>query len=339
MMTELCEMIMECRVIDIDDRVILYGWAAQLAEGNDTLYCSKDTVAHFLGVSKDTVKRRTKRLLGKGLLIDTGEEKQWQFARTPVLVINVPVIMGLVEAQVQTAGAGVQKALVQNAPQGYGSRFTSSFDSPSPASSDSEFISEGGSDKSKEGEQTENRESENLEPKPTPTPHAHNSCSGCGEALDRNVNHFLVCPVAKGNSTLDEYLLDKSTYQPPDMSALEGGLMPVDDRDWRDGRPLFPSINSPQAEEARKRVDAERQKSNKIVVKEGRATPTANASHAQPPVAPAPLYLCMVCEQEPVRSPTSDYCEGCRNNDVPVAIPKGAIPKTVDEIRPTSINT
>ena len=85
MMTKLCEMIMECRAIDIDDRVVLYGWAAQLEECNDMAYASKETVAEFLTpTSLSTLQRRTKRLVKLGLMVDTGERKQWRFGWTPV---------------------------------------------------------------------------------------------------------------------------------------------------------------------------------------------------------------------------------------------------------------
>jgi hypothetical protein len=46
MMTKLCEMIMECRAIKGMDKLVLYGWAAQLEEeGNDTVYASKPWLA------------------------------------------------------------------------------------------------------------------------------------------------------------------------------------------------------------------------------------------------------------------------------------------------------
>jgi hypothetical protein len=53
----------------------------------------------------------------------------------------------------------------------------------------------------------ENREPKTVEPKPSPTPRSHAQgkvCPDCGEPLRRDVNHFLDCKVAKGNSTLDE---------------------------------------------------------------------------------------------------------------------------------------
>jgi hypothetical protein len=96
-MTGLCEMIMECRAIGIDDRVILYGWAAQLEEGNDILFCSKETVAVFLGVGISTVQRRTKNLIAQGWLIDTGDKKQFDTGLLPVYIMNVPMIVGILE--------------------------------------------------------------------------------------------------------------------------------------------------------------------------------------------------------------------------------------------------
>jgi hypothetical protein len=92
-MTKLCELILECRAIKGMDRFVLYGWAAQLVEGNDTLYCSKETVADFIGTHPETVFRRTKALIKSGWIIDTGEQKQWPLARTPVRIINVPMLV------------------------------------------------------------------------------------------------------------------------------------------------------------------------------------------------------------------------------------------------------
>jgi hypothetical protein len=112
-MTRLCEMIMECRAIGIDDRVILYGWAAQLEEGNDTLFCSKETVAVFLGVGISTVKRRTKNLIAQGWLIGTGDKKQFDTGLLPVYIINVPMIVGILEATPFKLNAPVKMNPVQ----------------------------------------------------------------------------------------------------------------------------------------------------------------------------------------------------------------------------------
>jgi hypothetical protein len=286
MMTKLCETIMECLAIEIDDRVILYGWAAQLEEGNDTLYCSKDTVAVFLGVSVDTIKRRTKRLLGKGLLIDTGERKQWSTGWTPVLRANVPMIMGSVVAQPCNLHPRAECTPVQIAPQVSGSRFSglSGFRFSGLSSSPSYFTSKA---VERVEERTENREPKTVEPKPkpepTPTPHGHNSCPDCGELFQRHTNHLLVCKVANP---------EKSSPDSPGSDPLDDYQPPT--YDWGE--------DDDEGDEA---------------------------SHAQPPVAPDPLYLCMVCEKQLCRSPSSDHCTGCWNNGSPMAIPKGAVPKTV----------
>ena len=68
--------------------------------------------------------------------------------------------------------------------------------------------------------------------------------------LSESVN----CKVAKGNSTLDEYLGDMP--QRPSFDSM-GELMDFDD-DGYHGEPLFPT--GKKAEEARQRVEAERQK-------------------------------------------------------------------------------
>lgn len=327
MMTKLCEMIMECRAIDIDDRVILYGWAAQLEEGNDTAYASKETVAEFLTpTSLSTLQRRTKRLVKLGLMVDTGERKQWRFGWTPVYTINVPMVVELWEAQHVNLTGGVKLTACQIDLQGSNGSVVLGLD---VLSSSSAFSATGvppvvAYSKSKERGQTET-----VEPKPKakPTPHGQRkSCPDCGELLQRDVNHFLECKVAKGNSTLDEYLGDMSPRPNPNYG---GGLMNFDEDDGHHAEPLFPLGDKKKAEEARQRVEAERQKSVESILAEGRARAAANASHGRPPVAPAPLYLCMVCGKVPVRSPTSDYCAGCWNNGSPMAIPKGAVPKTV----------
>jgi hypothetical protein len=117
-MTSLCEMIMECQAIKGMDRLVLYGWAAQIEEGNDTLFCSKEAVAESIGVSDDTVLRRTQALVKAGWIIETGKQKQWKFGWTPVRIINVPVIVGLVEAQCRKLRPPAECTPPQNAAQG-----------------------------------------------------------------------------------------------------------------------------------------------------------------------------------------------------------------------------
>jgi hypothetical protein len=221
MMTTLCQLIMECRAIKGIDRLVLYGWAAQLEEGNDTLFCSKETVAESIGVSDDTVLRRTQALVKAGWLIETGEQKQWEFARTPVRIINVPVIVGLVEAQEKAPPhfaalpqAQPQIAPPQNAAQGSTGLSGSTgslvlgldlLSSPS-TSGDSNtgvppVVVKSAPPSEELKPKTENLAPKTVEPKPKPSPTPHalgqgKSCSDCGEPLQRDVNHFLTCKAA-----------------------------------------------------------------------------------------------------------------------------------------------
>jgi hypothetical protein len=82
---------------------------------------------------------------------------------------------------------------------------------------------------------------------------------------------------------LDEFLGDVPPRPNPDSI---GEMMDFDDGGY-DGKPLFPSVNSPQAEAARQRVEAERQRSAQSTVAEGRTTPTATP-FAQSPRSAAP---------------------------------------------------
>jgi hypothetical protein len=226
-MTTLCEMIMECRAIEGMDRLILYGWAAQLEEGNDTVFASKETVAETIGVSANTVRRRTQALIAAGWLLDTGEEKQWQLARTPVRIVNVQMIAEVphqVDAVKNSTFTGVTEAPHQIAPhqndaQGsYGS--TGSLDLS--CSSSLSFVSSTAtgvppvketaalkSKESKEPKTLEPLEPRTLEPTPKPTPppvadkglggnRSKRVCKDCGEPLLRGVNHLLTCSKALG---------------------------------------------------------------------------------------------------------------------------------------------
>jgi hypothetical protein len=191
-MTRLCELILECRAIKGMDRFVLYGWAAQLEEGNDTLYCSKETVAVFLGTSIDTVKRRTKSLLAAGWLVDTGDTKHWDTGWVPVLNVNVPmiasvstypkekpsklhglknpVVVGILPEAVQIAPPEAVQNALQGSNGSNGSRFTSFSSSLTCAISYSTGVppveEETKQSKSKEGEPKKNLEpkTENLKP-------------------------------------------------------------------------------------------------------------------------------------------------------------------------------
>jgi hypothetical protein len=107
--------------------------------------------------------------------------------------------------------------------------------------------------------------------------------------MRRDVNHFLNCPIAKGRSTLDEYLGDMLPIRDP--NSYGGGVMPlnpdgsIDMDKWVQGR---------EAKQATK--ERAEQKSGKSIVEEGRATATPTA-FAQPLVAPAPLTRKEVMQQ------------------------------------------
>jgi hypothetical protein len=292
-MTKLCEMIMECRAIKGMGKLVLYGWASQLEEGYDTLYCSKETVAEAIGVSEDTVLRRTQALVKAGWLIATGEQKQWEFARTPIRLINVPVIVGLVEAQCRKLRpcleAPPQIAPPQNAAQGSRSdgsmvlgvdvcvfSSTSTATGVPPADSGATTVNQ------LEDLTPKTFKPENLEPKPTPCLTViHNGerkgkvCPKCKEPWSRDRNH--VCSMVNSSApTMDEFgdMRDEG-WEP---SGLRSGV-----------RGLEPS----------KRVETVGQKNGESIVQEERTTATP-AAFAHPPVAPVP-------PQE-----TRKKCHGCK---------------------------
>jgi hypothetical protein len=306
MMTTICEMIMECRAIKGMDKLVLFGWATQLEEGNDTLYCSKETVAESIGVSDDTVLRRTQALIKAGWLIDTGEQKQWAFGWTPVRIINVPVIMGLVDAQCRKLRRVAECTPPQNAAQG--SRSSGLSSSPSFTTTTATGVPPVVvSGRSKEVKRTEDLKPAEPEPKPKPTPHGQRTCPKCDEPWSRHGNH-----ICKGIAAQSKPMEEEMEFE-----------------DWDyDCEPLFPKIESG---EARRRVEAERQRSAANLGRDVRATPTPTALDNSPRSAAPPIYLCMLCEKAPCRSPTSDHCVGCWNNGKPIGkIPAGAVPKVFD---------
>lgn len=185
-MNSLGALIMDCRAIEGEDRLILYGWAAQLEEGNDMLYCSKETVAGFLGLSVRTIQRRTKALVKLRLMIDTGERKQWRFGWTPVYTINVPMIVELSEARPDRLSPPDKLSARQIVAQGSnglsGVRFPARFPSSSVAVAEATGLQPVGGEplpKSKDEGQTENRRT-NPNPK---------TCPRCGLPWTRDKNH------------------------------------------------------------------------------------------------------------------------------------------------------
>ncbi len=282
-MTKLCEMIMECRAVKGMDRLVLFGWASQLEEGNDTLYCSKETVAEAIGVSEDTVLRRTQALVKAGWLIDTGDQKQWEFARTPVRIINVPVIVGLVEAQCRKLRpcleAPPQIAPPQNAAQG--SRSDGSmvlgvdvcvFSSTSTATGVPPADSGATTVNLPENLTPKTFKPENLEPTPTPVPTVGANgerngkvCPKCSEPWSRDRNH--VCSMA--NSPMPKSQLDE--FDDMRDEGWEPSGLALGNRGWKQ----------------RNMEPATAQKSAESIVGKGRTTATP-AAFAQSPVPPLP---------------------------------------------------
>lgn len=321
-MTGLAQLVWDCRTIGGMDKLVLMGWAEQVPDGSDLAYASKETVAELLELGISTVKRHTKALLKRGVLVDTLGRKNWEHGWTPIFQVNLESLM----VNPSKLTGFPDKQAVQIDPQGSnGSRFSvSSSCSPSPSGGFSSFCSESSGQepvagKSKEVGKTENRKPQTVEPKPSPEPTPNllaqrkgKSCPDCKEPMRRDVNHFLNCPVAKGRSTLDEYAGDMLPI--PDPNSYGGGVMPINpdgsiDMDkWAYGR------------EARQPVEERaEQKSVKSIAEEGRAR-TMTTPFAQPPVAPAPQPQDEHCE----------FCQGrCSCND----------PAPPQDERPTSIAT
>jgi hypothetical protein len=286
-MTTLAQLVWDCTAIGGMDKLVLMGWVEQVPDGDDLAYASKETVAECVGVSGDTVFRHTKALVREGWLIATGGRKQWKNGWTAVYQVNLELLM----AQYRNLLPVAECHPPQDAVQGYRFGSFSFFSSPTRTGTGtlSSFshtgvppVAEIGG--SKDVEQTDNLEPKTVEPKPIPHTHGRKSCPDCGEPLQRDVNHLLVC---------------KEALQSMDMEFEFDGYH---------AEALFPGPLGPQAEGARQRVEAERQKEIESILADGRARATTTA-FAQPPVAPT--SLCMVCAKAPVRSETSDYCLDC----------------------------
>lgn len=206
-MTDLGGIIMDCTAIRGMDRLILFGWAAQLEEGNDTVYASKENVAGFLGVSLNTVKRRTKALIKAGWMMYTGERKPWTDGWTPVYSINVHKLAEYERLSLSGSNgkSSSSKRAARFEPQGSrsfsGSRFSSGSNAVAGATTNTtDLRSDVGSAPPKSKAETKNLKTENRKPKATPTPalpmvKPPKVCKECGLELKRDENHLLTCPV------------------------------------------------------------------------------------------------------------------------------------------------
>lgn len=256
-MTTLCELIMECRAIEGVDRLVLYGWAAQLKEGNDTVYASKETVAEFLGLGIRTIQRRTIALVKSGLMIATGDRKEFKFGWTPVYTINVPMIMQLSEAPPVKLTPLSDCTPCQNDRQGStglsGSRFNASFDSLSSSSGGATGVPPvAPKTVGKAKDLTENLKTETLKPTPTSTSRL---CPKCGVPWSRYRGHRC------------------QTVRPMLEPHMEDG-------DWE---PMGYGKDEGRGVGTKTIKDGASQKSVESIVEERKPTPLAQAPGSAPP--------------------------------------------------------
>ena len=311
-MTTLAQMVWDCRAIGGMDKLVLMGWAEQVPDGSDLAYASKETVAESIDIDIRTIQRHTKSLVNRGCLIDTGGQKQCKNGWTPVYQVNLELLVG---QPVSLTGVSDRQGC-QDDRQGSrslglsGVRFNASFDSLSSSSGGATGVPPAAPKTVGKAEDlTENLKTETLKPTPTATSRL---CPKCGVPWSRYRGH--------------ECQTVKPMVKPP-----------MEDGDWE---PMGYGKDEGRGVGSKTIKDGASQKSVESIVEEGKPKPVEATPLPNPPIAPAPLYLCMLCEKEPVRSPTSDYCAGCWNNGNPIGkIPVGAIPKFLDEIRPTGISS
>jgi hypothetical protein len=190
-MTDLVQIIWECRQLMGMDRLVMMGWAEQLEEDNDTVYASKTTVGEYIGVDERTVLRRTQALVKAGWLIETGERKQWDAGNwTPVYRINLEKFV--TDCQIDR-GVGDNlsgRGGCQNVIQGSGSR--SSSVSPSSSQAGAEARATGLRPVRGSALPPPPFETENLKPRTNPKTKTTTSCPKCGLPWTRDKNH--ICP-------------------------------------------------------------------------------------------------------------------------------------------------
>jgi hypothetical protein len=232
-MTDLAQVVWDCKAIKGMDKLVLMGWTEQVEEGMDVAYCSKTTVADFLGVSLDTVKRRTHALVAAGWMVDTGERKQWEpDCWTPVYRLNLEKLVELDFGGADCTG-GAEKAGVQIAPQGSGSRSRSaSLTHPLASSSASaaDLRSAAATATPENGEARQKPRTENPKPKVK-------TCPSCGEPWQRDKNHACMDKPITPIPSADFH--DDIMDMPPRRNAgCMGERMEFVD-DGYDGKPLF----------------------------------------------------------------------------------------------------
>jgi hypothetical protein len=286
-MTDSAQVVWDCKAIKGMDKLVLMGWAEQAEDGMDAAYCSKTTVADFLGVSLDTIKRRTHALVTAGWLVDTGERKQWEpDCWTPVYRINLEKLIELNFGSAICTGSA-EKAGVQIAPQGSGSISGSlSLPSAPPVSgaSDSaaDLRSAAATSKSDDQEpnlKTENLQTEDRKPKVK-------TCPKCGVPWSRDKGH-LCMDKPFGQEPEDGF---DDRYRPKPIDPNWGGEQMTFEDDGYDGRPIWTDAWKQE------RLDQiASQKTVKSAVEERKPTATPTAFAHAPGSASPPSSLCTVC--------------------------------------------
>lgn len=270
-MTQLAQIIWDCPDIkDIMDKVVLMGWAEQVEEGSDKAYASKVTVADFLQVSLNTVKRRTKALLRAGWLVDTGEIKAWEAdCLTPVYRINVEKIM---ECEIRQSKLSRRSnwTAAQNEPQGSRSSSRSPSSPPTNATA-ADLRSVVMSDTSKDERQTEN-------PRTNPKTKIR-TCPKCGVPWTRDKAHFCMAKPKPIDHEFDEDDFDDSHAARSLDPDLGGERIEV----MEDGS------HGPIGRKQGSMDQAALQKTVETIVREGRPTPRAAPLHDPPGSATPPI--------------------------------------------------
>jgi hypothetical protein len=294
-MTELGAMLMDCRAIEGEDRLILYAWAAQIEEGNDMLFCSKETVADFLGLTVRTIQRRTKALVKLGLMIDTGERKQWRFGWTPVYTINVPMIVELFEAQADNLSPRDKMSPRQIVTQGSDGLSGFRFNASSSAYAEATSTTLGGDTgfqpvvvgASLHGKVV-NLKPENLKTNSnTKTKTNNKTCKKCGDVLVRDKNHACLAKpfVESTRYDFDGFDDDIINMRGPNPDDLGEEIEVMED-----------GSHGPISRKQGSMDQAVSQKAAESTGREGSATPTAARFDSAPRSAAPPLT-----EEEVVR--------------------------------------
>jgi hypothetical protein len=233
-MSTLLDLILACTAVRGYDRLVLLGWAYQLEEDNSTAYSSKTTVGEWAGVSEDTVRRYTKRLVKRGIMIPTGETKVWTpKCQTPVYKIDIQKIMDLAHGgAISTPTADSMGVLV--AAQGSNASTVSVIGSPSFVKTDAATTTPttglrpaAGEERFKPFLKPENLEPDNQDQNPhrsLPLPKKRKSCPyGCGAELKRDEDHLRVCPVANATPPVEP---TKPSYAPDSDLDFPDDLCP-----------------------------------------------------------------------------------------------------------------